>query len=95
MKCKISLKILALYVGGELSRRKTLKIAAHLRECDECAKKVEELKWSHNIVKNNIELPDMNPDFWQQVKSETMAKIKSDSQVKRSFITPFGAHHSR
>jgi len=89
MKCKINEKILALYVGGELPRRKASKIDAHIKSCSQCAERVEELKWSSVLLKQKTELPELSPHFWQQLKSETLTRIKADADRSSSFVIPF------
>lgn len=89
MICKLKEKILALYIGGELSQRKAQKIAAHIKECHSCAEKVAELKWSRKFLEDNIKSPELSLDFWQKFKGETVAKIKADATRRRSSIIPF------
>ncbi len=85
MKCKISEKILALYVGGELSKSKEREVTEHIKECPKCAREVEELRRSRVILKENSTIPELDADFWQQVKSDTIARIREDAHKNKYF----------
>jgi len=88
MKCKVDEKMLALYVGGELLPHKARKIAAHIKQCSKCAENLKRLKWSQAFLKDKIAFPDLGIDFWQQLKTQTMTRVKATASSRRSFITP-------
>jgi glutaredoxin-related protein len=89
MKCKMSEKILALYVGGELSQSKEREVAEHIKECPACAKKAEELRRSRVILKENSTIPELGADFWQSLKRDTIARIRGNAQQNKYFGIPF------
>lgn len=89
MKCKISEKTLALFVGGELSQSKEREVAEHIKECPDCAREVEELQRSRVILKENSTIPELDSDFWQSLKRDTVARIREDVNKSRFAIAPF------
>ena len=89
MKCKILEKILALYVGGELSQSKAREVAEHIKECPACAKEVEELRRSRVILKEDSTVPELDADFWQSLKRDTLARIREHAQKNKYFAVPF------
>jgi hypothetical protein len=89
MKCKKAEKNLALFAGGELSKHKERKVAEHIKECQACARKVEELQRSRVILKENSTIPELGADFWQQLKIDTIARIREDANKSRFAIAPF------
>jgi hypothetical protein len=89
MKCKISEKILALYVGGELSQSKAREVAEHIKECPACSRKVEELRQSRVILKENRAIPELDADFWQSLKRDTIGRIRKHAHKKKYFGVPF------
>jgi hypothetical protein len=89
MICNIAEKVLALYAGGELSQSKEREVAEHIKECPACARKVEELRRSRVILKENSAIPELGADFWQKLKSDTIARIRADVNKSRFSIAPF------
>jgi hypothetical protein len=89
MKCNIAEKTLALYVGGELSQSKEREVAEHIKGCPACAIKVEELQRSRVVLKENSTIPELGADFWQQLRSDTVARIREDVYKSRFAIAPF------
>ena len=75
MRCRSAQKQLALFVGGDLPKRRTPKLLSHVDHCADCADELEALKHSQRIVGRIIQAnppPPLPPDFSWKVHQKIL-----------------------
>ncbi len=72
MRCAKVEKWLLLYVDGELSRRRSRRVARHLAACRECARNLEALRQAWHLVPAPAIL-EPTPKLGWQIRARTIA----------------------
>lgn len=88
MKCQKIKPLLTLFLDGQLAGKKAREVKAHLEACPLCAKELNLLKESWNLLgewKPVIPSPNFKAAFWQKVSQEELATVVERKPV---FIFP-------
>lgn len=84
MKCKKARQNIILYLYDELTDKEKNQLKAHLAECPECAKELEETRRALNLV-NEAEPDELPEGSWDQCWEEIRSGISPKS--KKSFLS--------
>jgi len=91
MTCRRTLRKLPLYVGGDLSSRRSAAFAAHLEKCPECRRELDALRRAREFARTRFdsERIEWDDEAWRRsIAAAVETGARSGAHLRRPMLRP-------
>ncbi len=81
--CKRMIRMMSLYVAGDLVGEPEREAAAHLADCQTCRQLAEEFSESSSLLTQAFAQPEFDAEFYAGVRREVLGKITVERNVSK------------
>ena len=89
LSCKHTIRMIPLYIAGDVAAPTGRELAQHLMACESCARLETEFRANNELLREACALPEWGREFYDDLRHTVLEQVARDGRITRRF---FGYH---